>query len=166
MLIPSRVNTAKSRLRAKVLWIVVIALSFFAGSVQACPDFSQGGTSLSYTSDDLYTSKSHKVTAGGGTDLAECSDLPGYGFVMESPDFTLSFSGNSSGRALEFRLDTECDSILLVNDANGKWHYDDDSNGSLDAKIRLNKAANGSYDVWVGTRYSGTCSATLIAETF
>ena len=150
MFIPSRVNTAKSRLRAKVLWIVVIALSFFAGSVQACPDFSQGGTSLSYTSDDLYTSKSHKVTAGGGTDLAECSDLPGYGFVMEAPDFTLSFSDNSSGRALEFRLDTECDSILLINDA----------------KIRLNKAANGSYDVWVGTRYSGTCSATLITETF
>jgi hypothetical protein len=85
---------------------------------------------------------------------------------MEAPDFTLSFSGNSSGRALEFRLDTECDSILLINDANGNWHYDDDSNGSLDAKIRLNKAANGSYDVWVGTRYSGTCSATLIAETF
>ncbi|MDP2127792.1 MAG: hypothetical protein Q8K97_10470, partial [Pseudohongiella sp.] len=80
--------------------------------------------------------------------------------------FTMTFSGNSTGRELEFRLDTECDSVLMINDASGNWHYDDDTNGSLDAQIRLPKAANGIYDIWVGTRYSGTCNATLILETF
>ncbi|MDO8907793.1 MAG: hypothetical protein Q7W55_04745 [Pseudohongiella sp.] len=157
---------SRSRLTAKALWVLIVALAFVSSHAQACPDASQSGASLTYTSNELYSAKSHKVVAGGGVDLAGCTSLPGFGFVMTAPDFTMTFSGNSTGRELEFRLDTECDSVLMINDASGNWHYDDDTNGSLDAKIRLPKAANGIYDIWVGTRYSGTCNATLILETF
>lgn len=152
---------------AKILWVLIMVLAFAATNTYACPSPSNtGAVSLSYSSDELYTAKTHKVLAGGSLDLAGCTSLPGLGFVMSAPDFSVTFSGNSAGRALEFRLNSECDSILLVNDASGNWHYDDDSNGSLDAKLRLAKAANGIYDVWVGTRYSGNCNATLVIETF
>jgi hypothetical protein len=161
-----KVSPARSRASTKLAWIFIATLALVSCNADACPDLALSGTSLSYTSDALYSAKSHKVVAGGGVDLAGCTSLPGYGYVMTAPDFTMSFSGNSTGRELEFRLESECDSILMVNDSNGNWHYDDDSNGSLDAKIRLPKAANGAYDIWVGTRYSGTCNATLIIETF
>jgi hypothetical protein len=157
---------ARYRPRHK-LAVVVLLLSLLACfPALACPDVSQSGSSLSYTSDQLYSAKSHKITAGGPVDLDGCLSLPGSGLVTTAPDFTLTFSGNSVGRAIEFRLNTECDSILLINDASGTWHYDDDSNGSLDAKIRLAKAQNGVYDIWVGTRYTGTCNANLTIETF
>jgi len=45
--------------------------------------------------------------------------------------------------------------------------YDDDDNGNLDPKIRLtNPAANGIYDIWIGTYNGATCDAQLIIETF
>jgi hypothetical protein len=163
---PAVNSGAYSRQAPKLLWILVFALAFVSVNAQACPDVSQNGISVSFTSDDLYSAKNQKVIAGGSVDLAGCPSLPGYGFVTIAPDFTMTFSGNSVGRALEFRLNTECDSILLINDANGNWHYDDDSNGGLDAKIRLAKAANGTYDIWIGTRYTGNCNATLTFETF
>ena len=152
--------------RRSLAWLLALVLTLVSFSAMACPDVSQNGKALAYTSDELYSAKTHKVLAGGGVDLAGCMSLPGYGYVMTAPDFTLTFSANADGRELEFRLDTECDSILMVNDASGNWHYDDDSNGSLDAKIRLGKAPAGVYDVWVGTRYSGNCNASLVIETF
>jgi len=164
---PSDINRSATQPVRVILWMLIMVLSLTASNSYACPSLSDSGvTSLSYTSDDLYTAKSHKVLAGGGVDLAGCTSMPGYGFVMAAADFSITFSGNSAGRALEFRVDSECDSILLVNDASGNWHYDDDSNGSLDAKLRLAKTAEGVYDVWVGTRYSGNCNATLVIETF
>jgi len=163
----SDVNRATKHHVPKIVWIMMMVLAFAANNSYACPSLSDSGVaSLSYSSDELYSAKSHKVLAGGSVDLTGCTSLPGYGFVMAAADFSLTFSGNSAGRALEFRLDSECDSILLVNDASGSWHYDDDSNGDMDAKLRLAKAADGVYDIWVGTRYSGNCNATLVIETF
>ena len=67
---------------------------------------------------------------------------------------------------MEFRLDSKCDTILLINDTSGAWHHDDDSNGNLNAKIRLPKARDGIYDIWAGTLSADTCDATLTIETF
>ena len=132
----------------------------------ACPDFNLAGRDLFYSSDDLYSPQTFEVVAGGPVDLGLCSELPGQGYVMDAPDFKLNFSGNSAARELEIRVDSNCDSILLLNDTSGTWHHDDDSNGSLDAKIRLPKAVNGVYDIWVGTLTTDTCDATLTLETF
>ena len=131
-----------------------------------CPDFNLAGRDLFYSSDDLYSPQTFEVVAGGPVDLGLCSELPGQGYVMDAPDFKLNFSGNSAARELEIRVDSNCDSILLLNDTSGTWHHDDDSNGSLDAKIRLPKAVNGVYDIWVGTLTTDTCDATLTLETF
>lgn len=137
-----------------------------AVAAQQCPDFSQSGTLLSYSSDDLYAPQSMSVVAGGSVSLANCPSIPGLGYVTQAPDYKLEFSGNSAGRELEFRLDSACDTVLLLNDTNGTWYHDDDSNGNLDAKIRLPKAGNGVYDIWVGTLNADNCDATLTIETF
>jgi uncharacterized protein YdgA (DUF945 family) len=137
-----------------------------AAAAQQCPDFSQSGTLLSYSSDDLYAPQSMSVVAGGSVNLSNCPSIPGLGYVTQAPDYKLEFSGNSAGRELEFRLDSACDTILLLNDTSGTWYHDDDSNGNLDAKIRLPKAGNGVYDIWVGTLNADNCDATLTIETF
>jgi hypothetical protein len=137
-----------------------------AVAAQQCPDFSQSGTSLSYSSDDLYAPQSMSVVAGGSVNLSNCPSIPGLGYVTQAPDYKLEFSGNSAGRELEFRLDSACDTVLLINDINGTWYHDDDSNGNLDAKIRLPKAGNGVYDIWIGTLNADNCDATLTIETF
>jgi len=131
-----------------------------------CPDFSLSGTALSYTSDALYTPQSLKGFAGGPADIAQCASLPGRGFVTLAPDYTFAFTGNDSGRALEVRLESECDNVLLINDPGAGWHFDDDSNGSMGALIRFEAAAEGSYDVWIGSYESAGCNATVTLETF
>ena len=131
-----------------------------------CPDLSQSGTALSYTSDALYTPQTLKVFAGGTADIALCSNLPGRGFVTLPPDYTMAFSGNGLGRALEVRLQSDCDSVLLINDPAADWHFDDDSNGGMDARIRFEAADEGDYDIWVGSYENEGCNASVTLETF
>lgn len=131
-----------------------------------CPDLSLPGTALQYSSDALYTPQSLKVMAGGPADIAQCSSLPGRGFVTLAPDYTLTFTDNGSGRALEVRLESECDSVLLINDPLATWHFDDDSNGSMDALLRFNVASEGNYDIWIGSYESEGCNAAVTLETF
>ena len=131
-----------------------------------CPDFSLSGTALSYTSDALYTPQSLKGFAGGPADIAQCASLPGRGFVTLAPDYTFAFTGNDSGRALEVRLESDCDNVLLINDPGAGWHFDDDSNGNMGGLIRFEAAAEGSYDVWIGSYESAGCNATVTLETF
>lgn len=133
----------------------------------ACPDWTQNGAALGYSSDDLWTPRTHAVTAGGNYDLAGCPGIPGNGWVVSAPDFTMQFSGNSGARrALEFRVTGNCDTVLLVNDAGAGWHFSDDADGTVHPRLRLAAAPDGLYDVWVGTYGSATCAASLTIETF
>lgn len=133
-------------------------------AAQACPDYGYNGASLNYTSDQAWTPRAHPVTAGGSVNLANCPQ-PGVGYVAVGPDFTMQFSGNGMGRALEFRVEGNCDTVLLVNDARANWHFNDDD-GSINPRIRINSAPEGIYDIWVGTYDPSMCSAQLIVETF
>ncbi len=133
-------------------------------AAQACPDYGQNGAALSYTSDEAYTPRAHSVTAGGSVDLANCPQ-PGYGHVATAPDFTMQFSGNGMARALEFRVEGSCDTVLLINDAEANWYFSDDD-VTIDPRIRINAAAEGIYDIWIGTFDPSLCSAQLIVETF
>jgi hypothetical protein len=121
---------------------------------------------LQYTSDALYTPQSLKVFAGGSVDIGQCPSLPGSGFVTQAPDYTLALTDNGNRRALEVRLASECDSVLLINDPLAAWHFDDDSNGSMDALIRFDAAAEGTYDIWIGSYNSDGCNASVTLETF
>lgn len=140
------------------------ALALLPLAATACPDYMQNGQLLSYSSDEAWSPRAHAVIAGGPIDLAACP-MPGYGHVAQAPDFTLTFTDNDAGRALEFRVEGSCDTLMLVNDASAGWHFNDDDIG-LDPRIRIESAPEGVYDIWVGTFGPETCSARFIVETF
>ena len=152
---------------------LLIAAAFVAlpSVAMACPEINMEGTQLRFNGLTLYDPHSFDVVAGGTENLVKCgirnltSGRP-EGFVARAPDFELRFEGN--GYELEFRVESNCDSILLVNTGSGNWYWDDDDNtdSPLDAKIRLTRASDGLYDIWIGTIGSETCDARLILETF
>jgi len=147
--------------RSALAAVMAVGVPFAA---YACPDYGQNGAGLNYTSDQAYSPRAHPVTAGGPVNLAGCSQ-PGHGYVATAPDFTMQFSGNGMRRALEFRVEGSCDTVLLVNDANANWYFNDDDIG-IDPRIRISGASEGIYDIWIGTFDPNLCSARLIVETF
>lgn len=156
-----------ARRRARLAPLLALAaLSVCAGGVfaQACPDYRKNGRQLAYSANELHQAKWHTVVAGGAINLGQCNLAPGAGHVGDAPDFTITYAGD--GRALEFRVQSQCDATLLVNDPAADWHYDDDGNGNLDPKLRISSARSGIYDVWIGTIAENTCQAQLIVETF
>lgn len=133
----------------------------------ACPDYTQNGAQHTLSADVLYQGRNFTVRAGGPFNLANCSSVPGTGYVAIKPDFTLTVSKNAyTGRALEFKVTSNCDAVMLVNTPSAAWLFDDDSAGNLDPKIRIDSAKDGIYDVWVGTVENKLCDATLRVETF
>lgn len=142
-----------------------VSASFFATSAAACPEWSQQGTQLTYDAEQLWVPQSHSVVAGGSDNLSTCPQ-PGTGYVATRPDFDLNYIDLGMGRDLEFRVNASCDSVLLVNDARGQWHFDDDGGDGLNSRLRIPNAPGGAYDIWVGTYGPATCQATLTLETF
>jgi hypothetical protein len=107
----------------------------------------------------------HGVTAGGNIDLAKCPRLPGTGWVARRPDFVVNYrtrSGGLSSYTLTFRTESRGDTILLVNGPDGRWYFDDDGGGGLNARLSFRNAPPGRYDVWIGTFESGLSRAQLI----
>ena len=143
----------------------VIALGFGAAdqaAAQACPNVGLSGQQLAYSTNMLTgAGQSVGVTAGGHIDLGNCGSVPGHGWIVEAPDFELQLNGAMPGQSLTLSATAGCDTVLLVNDAYGQWHFDDDSGGSLNPSITLPNPGNGIYDIWVGTYGSNTCPATL-----
>ncbi len=144
----------------------LISAAFLVGTAtlaQACPDYGQSGATFSYSGGDLYSARSFSVTAGGGNNLNNCG-FNGAGYVTTAPDFTFNLSGMGA-YSLVISVNSNCDAMLLVNDANGSWYYDDDSNGNSDPRLQLN-GMDGWLDVWVGTYNGSSCAANLSLETF
>lgn len=147
--------------------VVLLAGMSLPAAAQSCPSASAAAVrQLNYTSDQLWSPQSTQLTAGGDRDLRFCGSVPGAGFVIRQADFALNFSGNQAGRALEIRARGTCDTVLLINDPSGRWHYVDDADETLHPRIRLDQARGGTYRIWVGTYNNRTCAATLTAETF
>lgn len=136
----------------------------WGAAASACPDPQQSGAALAFGSGALWVPQARAVLAGGWADLAECPQ-PGVGHVATAPDFTLRFSGNAAGRDLLIRVEGACDTVLLVNDPAGRWHFDDDTDG-LDPALSFPTAAEGVYGIWVGTFAERLCRAQMVLETF
>lgn len=151
--------------------LALVAALGIAGMIPAaavaCPDWQYsgvsnlGGLSGSY----LYTPRQWTVVAGGNVDLGSCS-APGFGYVISQPDFEFSFQNDQGYGRLEISVQGDCDTVLLVNDANGNWHFNDDANGSLQPQVDVYGAPSGTYDVWVGTYNGSTCNARLELESW
>ncbi len=145
-----------------------IALTALAGAAAACPTYSQQGATYTVTGQDLYSPNSYNVTAGGGNNLRNCG-FNHTGYVISRPDFTFYTQGMGQYNRLEIEVSrADCDTVLLVNSANGSWFFDDDSNGNLQPAIDLYGQSNiaGRVDVWVGTYGTSYCGAVLEMETW
>lgn len=137
-----------------------------ASAAQACPDWRyEGRRNLGTLSGSyLYTPRVWNVVAGGDQNLRNCS-APGVGWVVSDPDFQFNFHNDGGYRRLEFEVVGDCDTTLLVNDASGNWHFNDDGRGNLQPRLNVN-AQSGTYDVWVGTYGQRNCNARIEIETW
>jgi hypothetical protein len=151
----------------RVLLTIFVLVASGSAAI-ACPTVMQGRASYNVTGDFLYSPQSYGVTAGGDQSLRGCG-WNHSGYVISQPDFSFYTSGMGAYGRLEIEVTSAaCDTVLLVNSANGSWYYDDDSAGSLRPRINLYGTSNtqGRVDVWVGTFGSSLCSATLEMETW
>jgi len=123
-----------------------------------CPAVGQAAKEFSLNEGFLPDPSTHSVTAGGDIDLGRCAGVPGKGWVTRLPDFIVRYrpkSGNQAKGPLTFSIDSSADTILLINDPNEKWHWNDDGGRGLNAKLRFPRAKAGRYDIWVGSLKKG-----------
>ncbi|MDG3039995.1 hypothetical protein [Roseicyclus marinus] len=145
----------------------VLAFLASTGMAAACPSISDpAGATIATTGEDLWSPNSYAVAAGGNIDLAACPSVPGTGMVIAGPDFEFDLSGLAAYNLLQLRVVGDCDTVLLVNDSMGQWHFSDDFNGAVHPVIDIVGATDGVFDVWVGTYGSELCNAELTLETF
>lgn len=151
--------------RRSALLALCLSLPGGAALAQACPDWSGQGQQLTYSMNNLVPAQTVPVVAGGNVDLSACP-IPGgaNGYVITSPDFDLTLTDNAEGRGLILAVEGTCDTVLLVNDAGGTWHFNDDAAESLNPEVYIENAPAGAYDIWVGTYGPQTCDAVLVLE--
>jgi hypothetical protein len=134
------------------------AVTAFATTAQAaCPNWEASPSfgQISLNSGFLPDPYRRRVTAGGGNNLANCNSVPGVGWIAVRPDFDLYYT--AGGYKLTIAIESSVDTILLINDPNGQWHFNDDSPAyGLGAGITFNNPVSGLYDIWIGTYNQGS----------
>ena len=137
-----------------VLGILLLCLSLI-NTVSACPDWQAAphfGTidlGAGFQPDPFVRS----LTAGGTINLRHCFQQQNWsGYVTTRPDLDLRWHGNS--RRLTIAVESNADTVLLINSPDGRWHYNDDHRGLNPAIIFYNPQA-GLYDIWIGS-YDGS----------
>ncbi|QXT38906.1 hypothetical protein [Gymnodinialimonas ceratoperidinii] len=150
----------------KKLFAAAFALIATAGIAAACPAWQNQGVQTGYTTgQDLWTPNHYSVTAGGNQSLRNCG-WNHSGHVISRPDFEFTIDGLEAYRRLEIRVNGSCDTVLLVNDSSGNWHFNDDGWGNLNPLLNVHNPRSGVFDIWVGTYGTNLCGATLQMETF
>ncbi|MEM7443914.1 MAG: peptidase S1 [Pseudomonadota bacterium] len=145
---------------------VIATTGLTTTTASACPDWTLDGRSNlgTLTGSFLFTPRSYTVQAGGNNNLAGCS-APGTGYVISDPDFEFNFTNDGNYGRLEFEVTGDCDTVLLINDASGQWHFNDDTNG-VNPAINVVNPPQGTYDIWVGTYGQSSCAASIEIETW
>jgi len=131
-----------------------------AAAAPACPDWSIGGAEMNLSAGAADT---RDVVAGGSINLferASACGITGHGHVAPGPDFTLYYDAPNADAELQIAATGDCDTLLLVNDLNAAWLFNDDHDG-LDPMISIPAAATGRYDIWVGTYGEALCRASM-----
>ncbi len=137
-----------------------------AGSAQACPNFSLRAAfgTINLPGGFLPDPYLRNVTAGGGFHLPNCVS-GAVGWVAAAPDFQFNYGGGAA--SLTLAILSSADTVLLINDPNGQWFFNDDAAGfGLGAAVSFNRPTPGVYDIWIGTynRASGIPAQLYISE--
>lgn len=154
--------------------LAFVAATFGASTVMvddaqaACPTW-QGSPhfgTINLTEGFLPDPWNRNVTAGGQNEISNCG-IGGWGWVARRPDYRIQYRTSGSS-ALTFIIQSNIDTVLLVNDPNGRWYFDDDGGQDLGAALRIGNAPAGQYDVWIGSynRGSGIPATLQISERY
>lgn len=114
-----------------------------------------------------FTPDPHRVTvmAGGTTDVDDIAGIPsscaGH-IAADRPDFRLNFTPGSA--PLRFASCAPEDTTLVINDASGNWHCNDDTEGR-NPVVNINNPPSGQYDVWIGTYSDGAAQQAILNVT-
>lgn len=104
-----------------------------------------------------------EIVSGGYVDLTTAlPDTGCTGFATEAPDMKLEWTQSEPG-FLRVWVESEGDTTLAINDAEGNWLCDDDSYGDMNPLIELDAAVSGRYDIWVGS-YSAEDNFTSVLK--
>jgi len=96
------------------------------------------------------------IAAGGDVDASSVGASGCAGWVARAPDYRVNWTAGDGSRPLIFSVQSDADTTLVINDAQGHWVCDDDSgNEGLNPAITFQNPASGQYDVWVGTYAQG-----------
>lgn len=114
---------------------------------QGQPHFGQVNLNSGFLPDPYIVN----VTAGGANAISRCINGGWAGYVSTRPDFDLYWNGGAS--QLTIAAESGADTVLLINDPNGNWHWSDDYRG-LNPAVTFRNPLQGLYDIWVGT-YDG-----------
>lgn len=139
-----------------LLVFLAVGVSVFSQDWTADPTYGELFLEEYFTPDPTVL----EILAGGNVDLSRSlvSGLPRSvtGFVAQAPnlDFYYATSGNMR-LTIRVRGYGE-DTVLLINDPEGRWYFNDDSpdfeDGDwLDPSITFNRPIPGLYSIWVGT---------------
>ena len=142
----------KKLLLVFVLFALALTVSF-AQNWELDPSFGDVDLEEGFTPDPYII----ELLAGGSIDLERSSvravrNLGAYGYIADAPD--VDFYYETTGRfPLTIRVDGFGeDTVLLINDPDGNWRYNDDSDG-VDPAINYSKPKSGLYSIWIGTFY-------------
>lgn len=147
----------------KRAFTMILVLMVFAGAQALAQDWqlepSFGDVELQAGfPNDPYTVD---LIAGGSIDI---SSLGYYGYVADAPDFDLYYEAGNFD--LTIKVDqTDGDTLLLINDPQGNWHFNDDYNG-LDPQITFDNPSSGLYNIWVGTVWDEYVDGRLVITEF
>lgn len=124
--------------------------------IAASPYYGSAALSAGFTPDPHTV----RISAGGSVDVSsaqygnECN-----GYASSAPDYQLNWSGNSSHLQIYFVAASMAsitdDATLIINNPDGAWLCNDDSETSLNPGVTISNPGAGRYDIWVGSYAQG-----------
>ncbi len=135
-----------------------------AAETTGAPDFSLDPSygAIELTAGFQPDPHAREISAGGGINASVVGDTC-VGWIASAPDYRVTWMAGSGQLPLVFSVNSEADTTLVINDAQGNWVCDDDSgNGPLNPSISFQNAPSGQYDVWVGTYAEGALQPSVL----
>lgn len=93
------------------------------------------------------------IVSGGSLSVSGMGLAAGCtGYATAQPDVIINYTNAQS--FLRFYFQGSGDTALVINDANGRWHCNDDTAGR-NPQVDINNPPSGQYDIWVSSYQSG-----------
>jgi hypothetical protein len=149
---PMKTLTVIRRVGVAALLAAVCAVTAEAQDATLAPTFGSTTLRPGFLPDPYA-----KAVVAGGAKQVTVGNVKMW--VAKAPDFSVNYTKGIL--PLTFYVRSKADTTLLINLPDGTWVADDDSDGSRNPVIKLNRPQSGRYDIWVGTFNGGNPDATL-----